>query len=260
MAWSRFDDLYAQHPKMVALGDFYEVGLALDVAGIGWCNLNRTDGVVPKAQVPRLIRCVGMRIGRTVVTPELVADRLVSVGRWLDEGDAYRIHDYLKYNPSRAQVDAKRQATADRVQRHRNARCNAVTSAEKRECTPAPEPEPVPLLHTQARAPESPPAPEPVRAVVMGLKRPLPDDFVLTEARRLLFIAHKCEDPDLCFTAFRTHYEGLRDDHERGWRSNWDNKLMAWCLNHESFASPCHKRHRAKPQPDGPKYRDLSSI
>lgn len=249
MSWSRFDDKYAQSPKLVALGDWYEVGLALDVAGIGWCCLNETDGRLPKAQVGRLIRCANMRIGAVRVTPEAVAERLVQVGRWEDAGDRYVIHDFLVYNPSKADNDAKRAATAERVQRHRNTKrngdCNALPPAPKQRSNTAPGPEPVPTeLHTGVcSSPDAPPAEVSADAALDGIypgevywPAVWSDDFdpttrpVLAEIARVN--APKCADLRKQWAKFRAFAlsENLRT-------RRWDQRWARWTLDHD--ARPC---------------------
>lgn len=165
MSWSRIDDKYAQSPKMVALGDWFELGMALDVAGICWSNLNETDGKVPKTQIARLVLCSNIRIGSVRVTPDAVAQRLVAVGRWVDCGDHYEIHDFLDYNPSKEQRDAKRDALVTRVQRHRNAKRNALPAGYEHGCNTPPEPDPVPDPNSsskrETRVPREPPPSRP---------------------------------------------------------------------------------------------------
>jgi 5-methylcytosine-specific restriction endonuclease McrA len=118
MSWAQFDSRYVEHLKLLRLGDFYEVGMALDFAAICWCNEWATDGVLPGPQLTRLVRYPGMRIQRVRVTPALVAQKLVEVGRWEVDGDAYRLHDFLDYSSSRAQRGVARERASRRVIPH----------------------------------------------------------------------------------------------------------------------------------------------
>lgn len=43
-----------------------------------------------------------------------LADLLVDAGLWEQNGNGYVIHDYLDYNPSRVEIEAKRAADAAR--------------------------------------------------------------------------------------------------------------------------------------------------
>jgi len=98
MTYATFDDNFADHPKVAGLSD---PAFRLHVAGICYAARHLTDGVLPADEVPRLVR----RFKRTAVT------ELVKAGMWCDaNGDGtYRIHDYLDWNLSRAQVLERRE-------------------------------------------------------------------------------------------------------------------------------------------------------
>jgi hypothetical protein len=66
-----------------------------------------TDGVVPKA--------VFSRLGAT----KRVRDELLQAGLLEEHPDGVSVHDYLKFQDSRAQVESRRNATRERVTRHR---------------------------------------------------------------------------------------------------------------------------------------------
>ena len=96
MPWTKLDDQFYDHPKTVAAGP---EGIALFICGLSYCARQLTDGFISKAQVRRLV---------DVDDPWAVAERLVSVGFWKRVNDGYQVHDYLKYNPTAAQVKAQR--------------------------------------------------------------------------------------------------------------------------------------------------------
>jgi hypothetical protein len=110
MAWVKLDDGFAEHPKLERAGP--SAGW-MHVAALCYCARNLTDGRIPKARALRLA---------DVPKPAQVIDRLVEVGLWEVDGDDYVIHDYGDYNPSRVQVEAERQAAADRQRRSRVSR------------------------------------------------------------------------------------------------------------------------------------------
>jgi hypothetical protein len=60
-----------------------------------------------------------------------ITEELLTVGLWERRDGCFCVHDYLDYNPSRAQVLAERDATKRRVnafrEARRNERCNGVT-------------------------------------------------------------------------------------------------------------------------------------
>jgi hypothetical protein len=65
-----------------------------------------------------------------VVAVEAATTRLLSVGLWERDGDGYRVHDYLKYNPSAEQVRELRAEGARRQaewRARRNGTSNGVT-------------------------------------------------------------------------------------------------------------------------------------
>lgn len=102
MAHAQFDDLYADHPKVAGLSD---AAFRLHTTGILYCARNLTDGLISADDVPRLVR----KFRRAALV------ELVERGLWgnvLD--DAYSIHDYLDWNPSKAEVEKRRAKAAQR--------------------------------------------------------------------------------------------------------------------------------------------------
>lgn len=96
MSWARFDDGFTQHPKIVGLSDG---AFRMHVAAVCYAARNLTNGHIPAAALPGLRHKAYFRC----------ADELVKAGVWdrIDD-QAFAIHDYLKYNPSRSQVESKR--------------------------------------------------------------------------------------------------------------------------------------------------------
>src|SRR4029453_9567305 len=107
------DDLYPEHPKLVALGAWCEVAGWLNLAALAWCKRYLTDGVLPKAAVWRLASFRGMTIDGEPVTPEAVVTRLVTAKLWHERGDSYAIHDFLDYQESRDTVLVRRRRWRD---------------------------------------------------------------------------------------------------------------------------------------------------
>ena len=89
MTWVRIDDAFPEHPKVLSLGDDYERGVALHVRGLCYCARNLTDGHVPA----RMFR-----------EDAEIRSRLVEVGMWHEVEGGFVIHDYLDYNPSKAEA------------------------------------------------------------------------------------------------------------------------------------------------------------
>lgn len=104
MTWLKTDDGYYDHAKIAAL-DSHEYrlhhGAQLLAARM------ESDGRVTKWQVEGLRR-------RGMPPVSKLVKVLVSSGLWHCDGDDYIIHDFLDYNPSKAEIEARRAADADR--------------------------------------------------------------------------------------------------------------------------------------------------
>lgn len=95
MAWARIDDNFWANPKIVGAGN---EAAGVYVRGIAYCAAHLTDGVVPHSVV-RLLTATRKPVGT-----------LVANGLWEERDDGFLIPDYLDFNPSRAEVEAKREA------------------------------------------------------------------------------------------------------------------------------------------------------
>jgi len=100
VTFAKFDDNFADHPKVVALSDG---AFRLQVSGICYCARYLTNGAVPVEQVPRLV---------PTYQPKHLRELLAS-GVWRHDGDTYYIHDYLQWNTPREKVLAMRKARSE---------------------------------------------------------------------------------------------------------------------------------------------------
>lgn len=118
MTWFKIDDQLHSHPKVLALLDGPCPGdaLGLWVLAGSWSASQLTDGLVS----PSAVRRLGFGLE--------AAAELVRVGLWERTEEGFRFHDWIACNPSRADVEAKRTATRERVRSHREKR-NAVRNA-----------------------------------------------------------------------------------------------------------------------------------
>ncbi|MBK1785118.1 hypothetical protein [Prauserella cavernicola] len=118
MPWFKSDDSFWRHPKVRKLGrdKLPAVGL-WELAGT-WCadnvDTNVADGFVPDEQV-------------TLWDPRhRYAKRLVDVGLWnrteVDGESGYMFHDWADYQPTRATVEAEREAWRERKAEQRRKR------------------------------------------------------------------------------------------------------------------------------------------
>jgi hypothetical protein len=94
MTWAKLDDRFPEHPKVASLTDG---AFRLHVTALCYVARNLTDGEISPA-VLRLLRGSPRR-----------AAELVAAGVWDATESAWAIHDYLDYNPSREEVNGKRE-------------------------------------------------------------------------------------------------------------------------------------------------------
>ena len=108
MAWFKVDDKLHAHPKWLALKPSAR---ALWVTAGSWCAANLTDGIVP----PHVLR--------TLNATKRDAAELVAAGLWwqLDDDRGWLFNDWLDYQPSREQVEARRAEDARRKAEAREA-------------------------------------------------------------------------------------------------------------------------------------------
>lgn len=113
MPWIRLDDQFADHPKMTLAGSLAQL---LYVSGLAYASRYLTDGYIPSAAIPRL------HVWDIAPVPDNMelAERLVKAGLWERTEGGYQIHDYLNYNPSRAQVEADREKARERMNKARS--------------------------------------------------------------------------------------------------------------------------------------------
>lgn len=91
--WLRLETTFVDHPKVLAAG---EVAQAAWLRLLAWSVEHRTDGQLPAAVVCR--------------EKSAVVKKLVDVGLLDHDGVEYAIHDFLDFQSSRAEWDAKSDA------------------------------------------------------------------------------------------------------------------------------------------------------
>lgn len=143
MVWVRLDDSFCEHPKVKLLSP---AAFRLHVEALCYCGRTLSEGFVPKPFVE----------GREAPAAELSRTPTgYEHGLWEEKADGWVIHDFLEYNPSRAQVKHGRKVTSKRVKRWRNAKRNAVTNADVTAPRTRPVPVPVPSgSEAEASSPE----------------------------------------------------------------------------------------------------------
>lgn len=118
--WIKVDDRYKEHPKFAQVGS---LGITLWLAGLAHCNHNTTDGFIPWATARSLAtwEFLDPRVGSkqmtigfndggnwTYVQSDYVIELLLAAGLWEKAEGGYRVHDYLKYQWSKKQIEAGR--------------------------------------------------------------------------------------------------------------------------------------------------------
>lgn len=190
MVWVKIDDHFDEHPKMDRVGP---LGWGYWLAGLAYCNRNLTDGFIPWGVARRLgslevvepdgkVWTLGRTSGMTGddVTADWIISLLIDAGLWEEvpngQGriDGYRVHDFLDFNPSRQDVEEKREhdRSRKRVPRDSSEIPSGIPAESKRipDC-PVPVPAPVPIREKssttavvgQPDAADAAPAPTPVR-------------------------------------------------------------------------------------------------
>lgn len=86
MTWVRLDDRFAQHRKVVAAGP---LAMAMQVAALGYCNRELTDGFIPRGIARTLIDCdpeqgVSVDVG-------WIIRRLLEKSLWIEVDGGYAI-------------------------------------------------------------------------------------------------------------------------------------------------------------------------
>lgn len=109
MTWVRIDDEFALHRKVRRAGAH---GVALHVAALCYASRHETDGKIPKDDLESVWPWGEIKMEKTVA-------KLLAAGLWDDVGDAYQLHDYLEYNPSKAQLEKERHAKSERQRKWR---------------------------------------------------------------------------------------------------------------------------------------------
>ncbi len=110
MTWGKMDDKFHRNRKVRALRQLEGGRAALGtwVCWWSWClDDPELTGVVPADELSAV--------------DEASAQLLVDVGLWDRVEGGYAFHDFHAYNPTRAQIDAKREADRERVASKRKA-------------------------------------------------------------------------------------------------------------------------------------------
>ena len=143
MTWVKLDDGFTEHPKIIEVGP---LGQVVHVQALCYSARNLTDGQIPRRTYLGLVAGLeGSRVlsgGRWIDAKTIDwSARLVAAGLWeVGPGDGWTVHNYLAYNPSKANVEAERRerkrgraaggkARAARARRRRDGKFASTTSS-----------------------------------------------------------------------------------------------------------------------------------
>lgn len=129
MPFIRLSDDYIDNPKFMALS---ASAFRLWHEGLAYCRRHQTDGFLAKKVVEGFRYFKGPRVSELTTAHQDGANPL-----WHIENGGYRVHDYLAWNPSKAEEDAEREGAKKRMRRWRD-RSNVVGSPS---VTASPTPE-----------------------------------------------------------------------------------------------------------------------
>jgi hypothetical protein len=114
MPWFRLETEIIRHPKVQEIPAGERPGaLALFVAALAYCSEMLTNGHIPRSVLAGLAHEIGLK------RPRKVTEKLLVVGLFEQSNGDFFVHDYLDFQPSRADVQARRKADAQRQRKHR---------------------------------------------------------------------------------------------------------------------------------------------
>ena len=119
MSWFPLEETITDHPKILQAG---HKGFALYVAGLCYASKHLTNGFIPMTAVSLLLPDLRAQVAK-------VAAGLVNAGLWEETSGGYQVHDYLDYQRSREQVEARRREGAARQRKLQDKRRPAVSNA-----------------------------------------------------------------------------------------------------------------------------------
>jgi hypothetical protein len=173
--WFRVDDKLHDHHKARAAG---KAAMGVWVLAGSWAGDNLTDGFIPASVLTRWGSLADAR-------------RLVQVGFWIpDEQNGetgWRFHDWEDRQPTKAEVESKREAARTRMARHRKSpthtpRAATVRANSEGTSQPVREPRPDPTRPAAAAATREALDTAPT-ATGTTLPPPLPDSIEILRSR-----------------------------------------------------------------------------
>lgn len=104
MPWFKVDDTLTFHTKVMDAGN---AAMGLWTRAGAWSMQQLTDGFIPKT--------IAYQIGT-----KSQCQRLIDAGLWMQKDDGYMFHEWDQRQPSRARLEADREANAERLRKWRD--------------------------------------------------------------------------------------------------------------------------------------------
>lgn len=120
MAWFKVDDQAAFNPKVMRAGN---AAFGAWVRMGAYCNAQRTDGFVPQDTA-------------VLIASKKDIDAAITAGMLYAVEGGYQIHDYLKYQPSKADIEASLAAARGRMRSRRSGEVRTNTDRTSGEVPP----------------------------------------------------------------------------------------------------------------------------
>jgi hypothetical protein len=113
MAWSKLDDNFYDHPKVISVWKRNPGAVGLHCRALTYCARHLTDGVLSVAAVEALSPDQRDRVGQIEA---LVEER---AWYWDEARSVYVIHDFLDYHPTKGEREAERKKERERKRKER---------------------------------------------------------------------------------------------------------------------------------------------
>ena len=104
MPWTRLDDGFIAHPKILALS---HGAFRLHVSGLNWSVANEQDG-----KVPEIVLALALPLDRPKFRTRAV-EELEAAGLWIRNGVGWVIHDFAEYQDTKEAVRERRRKWAE---------------------------------------------------------------------------------------------------------------------------------------------------
>lgn len=213
MTWFKVDDGFWSHEKVIGLSP--SAGWLWTRAG-SYCAHQLTDGAVKRA--------VLVLLGGS----SHIANELVDAGLWDAVKDGYQFHDWDKYQPTREEVESKRESWKERQRAARSKRVSrgdTLGDSERESASPVPS-RPVPSSSSTKKSVRKP-------------ETRLPDDWT-PNATHVRIASEAGVDGRREEAQFRDH-AAANDRLQR----DWDAAFRTWLRNARPVkATPSEKARR----------------